>query len=96
LLKYVLRRQSGPKNTTLPFANKSRCVNRSKVWEEGWWITHMIILPESASFLIVVQTPRVMYESSPDVGSSAKIIEGSLSNSVPKAKRFFSPPEMPE
>lgn len=40
-------------------------MKRSNVWEEGWWITHMMIFPASASSRIVVHTPRVMNESSP-------------------------------
>jgi len=33
--------------------------------------------------------------SSPEVGSSKKIEQGSLTNSYPIEARFFSPPEIP-
>ena len=55
----------------------------------------MMVLPFWwASFYKILQMVSAMKESRPEVGSSSKIIDGSVISSTPIAVRFLSPPEM--
>lgn len=55
----------------------------------------IIVLPYScASFESSLQILFAIKESRPEVGSSSKIILGSVINSTPIAVRFLSPPEI--
>mmetsp|Transcript_13941 Transcript_13941/g.43555 ORF Transcript_13941/g.43555 Transcript_13941/m.43555 type:complete len:245 (+) Transcript_13941:1237-1971(+) len=69
---------------------------RAKISDDGWWIVHTHSRAcETAMSLSISIVECAPYESSPDVGSSRKMIEGSVTSSTPIAVRFFSPPESP-
>lgn len=53
----------------------------------------MIVLPDLASFLNNFTMDNALKLSSPDVGSSNKIREGSVTSSTPIDTLFLSPPE---
>ena len=63
--------------------------------ELGWWIVQTTDLPRLARDRSTSTIFCAMYESRPDVGSSAKSSAGLVSTSEAKASRFSSPPEMP-
>jgi len=70
-------------------------LNYMKIWEEGWWIVEITVLPCLASLFKNLIKLRDVVESRPVVGSSKKIIEGFISNSRPMEVLFLSPPDTP-
>lgn len=61
--------------------------------ELGEWIVDIIVLPFLAYFWSNFTIFKAVKLSRPEVGSSKKIIEGSVINSTPIAVLFLSPPE---
>ena len=62
----------------------------------GEWILMItVLLCFLAKSLSVLITMKAVNESSPEVGSSKKITEGSVISSQPIFTRFLSPPETP-
>lgn len=82
-----------PINATRPADNSSTWWNMANSWLDGWWMVHMTVVPRLASNCNVRTSCWAPYESRPVVGSSQNKIVGCVSNSVAKARRFFSPPD---
>mmetsp|Transcript_15001 Transcript_15001/g.38529 ORF Transcript_15001/g.38529 Transcript_15001/m.38529 type:complete len:254 (+) Transcript_15001:929-1690(+) len=84
-----------PPYSVRPWASRIALSNAAKISDEGWWITDKTVHPSSASFLSNRTTSSAAKESSPEVGSSRKMVPGWVMSSIPMEHRLRSPPEMP-
>ena len=85
-----------PKNTVSPpFFRSSKLSKSLNSCDDGWWIVHTTVRPVATMFFTARITTDAARESSPDVGSSMKMIAGLATSSTPIVSRFACSVERP-